>query len=107
MFYDVSAMLKRGSREAGSAGRAQKGRRSPTKTIWRAKASVGPLNEEAYEHAKQKASCFVLITNIHDAKYWRSALRIQKQSCVELSFKAIKGGVRRGLAVRNLNAWRL
>jgi len=74
-------------------GRPRKGEEAPTKTIWRAKASVGPLNEEVYEHAKQKASCFVLITNIHDAGEYPAdkVLREYKeQSCVELSFKAIK-----------------
>ena len=94
-FYSISGnveseevVLKRARR-----GRPRKGEEAPTKTVWRAKASVGPLNEEVYEHAKQKASCFVLITNIHDAGEYPAdkVLREYKeQSCVELSFKAIK-----------------
>lgn len=94
-FYSISGnveseevVLKRARR-----GRPRKGEEAPTKTVWRAKASVGPLNEEVYEHAKQKASCFVLITNIHDAGEYpadKVLLEYKEQSCVELSFKAIK-----------------
>jgi transposase len=74
-------------------GRPRKEEEFPTKTVWRVKASVGPLNEEAYEHARQRASCFVLMTNIHYAKEYPAdkVLREYKeQSCVELSFEATK-----------------
>ena len=90
---DCTAEIEEVVLKPARRGRPRKEEEAPTKTIWRAKASVGPLNEEAYEHAKQKASCFVLITNIHDAKEY-SAERVlceyKEQSCVELSFKAIK-----------------
>jgi len=67
LFYDVSGnveaeevVLKRARR-----GQAQKGRKKLRPKLFGVqRPSVGPLNEELTEHAKQKASCFVLITNI-------------------------------------------
>lgn len=49
-------------------GRPRKGEATPTKTVYKVKAQVGALNEEAYAEAKLRASCFVLITNIDDTK---------------------------------------
>ena len=65
---DCTAEIEEVVLKPARRGRPRKEEEAPTKTVWRAKASVGPLNEEVYEHAKQKTSCFVLITNIHDAK---------------------------------------
>ena len=65
----------------------------PTKTIFRARASVGDLKEREYAELKLRASCFVLITNILDEEEYpaEKVLRDYKeQTAVELQSRAIK-----------------
>lgn len=44
-------------------GRPRRCEAPPTKTVYKVKVQVGPLNEEAYAQVKLKASCFLLIAN--------------------------------------------
>ena len=95
LFYSVSGeveaeeiILKR-----ERPGRPRKGEAAPTKTVYKVKAQVGALNEEAYAQAKLRASCFVLITNIEDTNEFpaeRVLREYKEQTSVELQFKAIK-----------------
>ena len=74
-------------------GRPRKDEPLPTKTIFRARASVGDLKEREYAELKLRASCFVLITNMLDEEEHpaEKVLRDYKeQTAVELQFKAIK-----------------
>ena len=74
-------------------GRPRKDEPLPTKTIFRARASVGDLKEQEYAELKLRASCFVLITNMLDEEEHpaEKVLRDYKeQTAVELQFKAIK-----------------
>ena len=74
-------------------GRPRKDEPLPTKTIFRARASVGDLKEQEYAELKLRASCFVLITNMLDEEEQpaEKVLRDYKeQTAVELQFKAIK-----------------
>jgi len=74
-------------------GRPRKDEPLPTKTIFRARASVGDLKEQEYAELKLRASCFVLITNMLDERKHpaEKVLRDYKeQTAVELQFKAIK-----------------
>ena len=74
-------------------GRPRKDEPLPTKTIFRARASVGDLKEREYAESKLRASCFVLITNMLDEEEHpaEKVLRDYKeQTAVELQFKAIK-----------------
>ena len=79
--------------EALEAGNARKGEAPPTKTVYRVKAQIGALNEEAYAQAKLRASCFVLVTNIQDTNEFpaeRVLREYKEQISIELQFKAIK-----------------
>ena len=74
-------------------GRPRKDEPLPTKTIFRARASVGDLKEREYAELKLRASCFVLITNILDEEEYpaEKVLRDYKeQTAVELQSRAIK-----------------
>ena len=74
-------------------GRPRKDEPLPTKTIFRARASVGDLKEREYAELRLRASCFVLITNMLDEEEHpaEKVLRDYKeQTAVELQFKAIK-----------------
>jgi len=74
-------------------GRPRKDEPLPTKTIFRARASVGDLKEREYAELRLRASCFVLITNMLDERKHpaEKVLRDYKeQTAVELQFKAIK-----------------
>ena len=74
-------------------GRPRKDEPLPTKTIFRARASVGDLKEREYAELKLRASCFVLITNMLDEEEHpaEKVLRDYKeQTAVELQFKTIK-----------------
>lgn len=84
---ELEQLVKRPGR-----GRPKKDQAPEYETVYQVDGKVSTLDQAAFQHEKERLSCFVLITNILDtSKDGGSILSEYKsQSSVELQFKAIK-----------------
>lgn len=93
-FYPVESSIKKETvrERRNKPGRPKADEKQEYKDIYRLCLKIGSLDQEVFKKAKDRLSCFVLISNVEDPKFTASRLleEYKSQSQIENKFKFIK-----------------